>query len=205
VSIKEALLCRGLFPETLPPCFSSEDCRRAFRGLSSTLSTRQFRKKRNAPPIPYNGTKHDWNRRLYSTPHPVPYSYICEFIGANWKTFEKQFNKSPYSISSIRPAMGDVARAIVVTPLSEVSAQVGKKIRHAPVVLRADVAQFYPSVYTHALCWAAHGKARCKDDRAPDSRKNRFNRLDFLSKMPRADRLVEFWLGLMLTESLLNF
>jgi hypothetical protein len=101
VSIKEALLCRGLFPETLPPCFSSEDCKRAFRGLSQRLSTRQFQKKRNAPPILYDGTKHDWNRRLYSTPHPIPYFYICEFIGTNWKTFEKQFKGSSYSISSI--------------------------------------------------------------------------------------------------------
>jgi hypothetical protein len=39
--------------------------------------------------------------------------------------------------------------------------------------------QFYPSVYTHALCWAAHGKARCRDDRANNSKNNRFNRLDF--------------------------
>jgi hypothetical protein len=179
VSIKDALLCRGLFPETLPPCFSSEDCKRAFRGLSKVLSKRQFQKKRNAPPISYDGTKHDWNRRLYSTPHPIPYFYICDFIGANWKTFEKQFKGSAYSISSIRPAIGDVARAIVVTPLSEVSAQVSKKIRHAPIILKADIAQFYPSVYTHTLCWAAHGKERCKTDRASDSKKNRFNRLDF--------------------------
>jgi hypothetical protein len=67
----------------------------------------------------------------------------------------------------------------VVTPLSEVSSHVGKKIRHAPVLLKADIAQFYPSMYTHALCWAAHGKDRCKDDRRYDSTKNRFNRLDF--------------------------
>jgi hypothetical protein len=179
VSIKDALLYRGLFPETLPPCFSSEDCKRAFRGLSTVLSERQFQKKRNAPPIIYDGTKHDWNRRLYSTPHPIPYFYICDFIGANWRTFERQFKASAYSISAIRPAIGDVARAIVVTPLSEVSAHVSKKIRHAPIILKADIAQFYPSVYTHTLCWAAHGKERCKADRASDSKKNRFSRLDF--------------------------
>jgi hypothetical protein len=179
VSIKDALLCRGLFPETLPPCFSSEDSKRAFRGLSKVLAVRQFQKKRDAPPIPYDGTKHDGNRRLYSTPHPIPYFYICEFIGANWKTFEKQFRSSDYSISAIRPAIGDVARAIIVTPLSEVSSHVSKKIRHAPIILKADIAQFYPSVYTHTLPWAAHGKDRSKADRANNSKKNRFNRLDF--------------------------
>jgi hypothetical protein len=135
--------------------------------------------KRNAPPVPYDGTKHDWNRRLYSTPHPVPYLSICDFIGKNWKTFENQFGATDYSISAIRAATNDAARAIIVTPLSEVSAQVSKKIRYAPIVLKADIAQFYPSVYTHALCWAAHGKERCKLDRARDSKKNRFNRLDF--------------------------
>lgn len=179
MNIGDALLCRGLFPETLPPCFSSEDCKRAFRGLSQTLSSRKFRQKRNAPPILYDGTKHDWNRRLYSTPHPIPYFYICDFLNANWRTFEKQFGGSKYSISSIRPAQGDFARSIVVTPLSEVSSEVSKKIRFSPVVLKADIAQFYHSVYTHTLPWAAHGKDRCKVDRARDSTKNRFNRLDF--------------------------
>jgi hypothetical protein len=168
-----------MFPETLPPCFSSEDCERAFRGLYKILTDRQFHKKRHAPPVIYNGTKHDGNRRLYSTPHPIPYYYICNFIGSNWKTFEKKFRRSSYSISDIRPAVGDVERAIVVTPLSQVSSNVSRKIRHAPIVLRTDIAQFYHSIYTHTLPWAAHGKARCKLDRAQDSRRIRFNRLDF--------------------------
>src|SRR5262245_34969081 len=117
MQMKDALLGNGLFPETLPPCFSSQDCKRAFRGLAGLLATRRFHQRRNAAAIPYNGTKHDGNRRLYLTPHPIPYSYICDFIGSNWRTFDQAFKKSAYSISAMRPAEDDAARAIQVTPL----------------------------------------------------------------------------------------
>jgi hypothetical protein len=177
--MKYALLGSGFFPETLPPCFSSQDCKRAFRGLSQILSDRRFYKKRNAPPVPYSGTKHDGSRRLYATPHVIPYYYICDFVGANWKTFERQFADSPFSISTPQPAEDDTARAIIVTPLSEVSTLAGRKVRHSPFILRADIAQFFPSIYTHTIAWAAHGKECCKKDRNPDSLANRFNRLDF--------------------------
>jgi hypothetical protein len=148
-SLTNALMGSGLFPETLPPCFMSNDWKRAFRGLSATLSARRFHQRRNSAPIVYDGTKHDGSRRLYSTPHIIPYYYICDFIGTNWQTFNRQFGSSPYSISSPRPAEDDTSRAIVVTPLSEVSTQVSKKVRHAPFILKADIAQFYPSIYTH--------------------------------------------------------
>jgi hypothetical protein len=100
-------------------------------------------------------------------------------VGANWKTFERQFADSPFSISTPQPAEDDTARAIIVTPLSEVSTLAGRKVRHSPFILRADIAQFFPSIYTHTIAWAAHGKERCKKDRNPDSLANRFNRLDF--------------------------
>jgi hypothetical protein len=143
------------------------------------LSERQFHKKRDAPPIVYSGTKHDGSRRFYATPHVIPYYHICDFIKRNWKTFQNTFRRSPYSISSPRLADDDISRAIVVTPLSEVPSQVSRKIRYAPFILRTDIAQFYPSVYTHTISWAAHGKDQAKADRRADSLKNRFNRLDF--------------------------
>jgi hypothetical protein len=177
--MKNALLEQGMFPETLPPCFSSQDARRAFRGLGPILYDRRFHQKRNASPIPYNGTKHDGNRRLYATPHIIPYYYISDFIQSNWKTFGRQFDRSPYSISVPRRADDGASRAIVVTPLSEVSTQVGRKVKHSPFILKADIAQFYPNIYTHCIGWAAHGKERCKLDRSHRSIKNKFNRLDF--------------------------
>jgi hypothetical protein len=45
-------------------------------------------------------------------------------------------------------------------------------------VLRADVSQFYPSIYTHVIAWAAHGKDQAKLDRSPESKTNIFNALD---------------------------
>jgi hypothetical protein len=170
---------RGLFPETLPPCFTSKDCSRAFRGIIGDLDDRRFNKRRYAEYVPYNGTKHDGNRRAYATPHPVAYYYICSFIRANWKTFERAFISSPFSVSALKLLDDDGERSIQVTPLSEVSSHVRRKVKHAPHILRADISQFYGSIYTHVISWAAHGKERSKADHAPGSAKNRFNRLDF--------------------------
>lgn len=34
--------------------------------------------------------------------------------------------------------------------------------RGASYIVKADISQFYPSIYTHSLCWAIHTKATCK-------------------------------------------
>ena len=177
--MKKRLLQFGVFPETLPPCFTSSDLPRALRGLTASLLKRRLEKRGAANWIRYSGTKHDGSRRLYGTPHLIPYYYTCDFITRNWQFLSRAFQSSPYTLSAPRPAPSEAERSIVVTPLSEVASHVSKKIGHAPWILRADIAQFYPGLYTHAIPWAAHGKAIAKRDTKYNSKKVRFNQLDF--------------------------
>src|SRR5262249_48356336 len=44
-------------------------------------------------------------------------------------------------------------------------------------IVKADIVRFYPSVYTHSIPWAIHGKAFAKKNR---SRQHFGNELDFL-------------------------
>ncbi len=46
-------------------------------------------------------------------------------------------------------------------------------------MLKTDIAQFYPSIYTHSIPWAIHTKATCKKDRNPSSKHCFFNELDY--------------------------
>ncbi|MER9952959.1 RNA-directed DNA polymerase [Mesorhizobium sp. M0047] len=59
------------------------------------------------------------------------------------------------------------------------SKHASKNIRHAPFILKADIAQCFPSLYTHSIAWAAHGINSSKADTDRDSNSNYFNALDF--------------------------
>ena len=89
---RNQLLQKGLFPETLPPCFDSTDLVRALGGKIRDLRSAKFNKRRSASYIRYNGTKHDGNRRPYSTPNPIPYFHVAEFISKNWEEITDKYD-----------------------------------------------------------------------------------------------------------------
>lgn len=176
---RQNLIEKGLFPEVLPPCFDSEDLTRAMTGLKTLILDKRFRKKRSAGYIRYVGTKHDGNRRPYATPNPISYYNVCDFIERNWRTFQKKYNTSDYSLSQPKVGESGDDRAIIIPSLSEVTAAVSEKIHYAPYILKTDIAQFFPSIYTHTVSWVAHGIENSKTDRSPESVQTRFNSLDW--------------------------
>ena len=172
-------LGKGLFPEVLPPCFVSSDMKRALTGIIGKLENKKGHAKREAKYSIYSGTKHDGNRRFYGSPNPIPYFNVCSFIESNWKTFDAKFKTSPYSIGAPHISRSSDDRSILVSTLSEMPNKVSSKIRFAPYILKADISQFFSSIYTHIIPWAAHGFAEAKSDQRVASKKNRFNKLDF--------------------------
>ena len=176
---RNQLLQKGLFPETLPPCFDSVDLVRAFGGIIRKLREKKFHNKRSASYIRYNGTKHDGNRRPYGTPNPVPYFHVAEFISNHWTEISEKYEGSIYTVSSPSFAGATDDRAIKIASLSELAAKTSKQIKYAPFVLKTDIAQFFPSVYTHTIPWVAHGVDTSKTDRKKDSENVAFNQLDW--------------------------
>jgi len=177
-NLRNILLEKGFFPETLPPCFDSTDLPRAFKGLMTTLRERQLNNRRDCDYIRYNGTKHDGNRRPYGTPNPIPYFSVCTFIHDNWKTFQHKFDQSKLSLSQPRVSTDEEDRAIIVSSLSELSSRMSENIKYAPYILKTDISQFFPSIYTHSIPWVAHGKSTAKKYRSPKSELAIFNKLD---------------------------
>lgn len=171
------LICAGLYPETLPPCFISKDAKRAFHGLVAKLDQSKFH-ERKTEYIRYNGTKHDGSRRFFGTPNIISYFHSSSFIWKNWHHFEKNFSLSNYSIGKPEVLINQ-ERSIKVASLSELSKHISSNLRHAPFILKADIAQCFPSLYTHSIAWAAHGIDQSKDDTNKDSSSNYFNALDF--------------------------
>lgn len=168
----------GLYPETLPPCFVSTDAKRAFHGLVGALDEARFHERR-CEYVRYSGTKHDGSRRSFATPNIVSYFHVASFIWRHWATFEENFALSDYSLGKPRLMGPGRERAVKVPSLSELSHRASENLRYAPFVLRADIAQCFPSIYTHSIAWAAHGIPASKADIRKDSDRNPFNALDF--------------------------
>jgi hypothetical protein len=175
---KYALLQRGLFPETLPPCFVSNDLKRALRGIIPSIHAKELH-KRPTDYVRYSGTKHDGSRRYFGSPNPISYFYISEFIYKKWTRFRDRFDSSPFSVSTPRVAASSDDRPIIIPSLSELTSEASKKIGFSPFILKTDIAQFFPSIYTHSISWSAHGIEASKADPNPSSKNNIFNKLDF--------------------------
>lgn len=176
---KYALLQKGLFPETLPPCFTTVDLKRALRGIVPSVRAKELH-KRPTDYVRYNGTKHDGSRRFFGSPNPISYFYVADFVSRNWTTFQERFSASPFSVS--RPKLGHDSddRPIIIPSLSELTTEASKKIGYSPFILKTDIAQFFPSIYTHSISWSAHGIELAKKNPDPSSSDLPFNRLDFL-------------------------
>lgn len=172
------LMNSGLYPETLPPCFVSRDAKRAFHGIVSTLDAKKFQ-DRKTEFVRYNGTKHDGSRRFFGTPNIITYFHISSFIWRHWAEFESNYNLSRFSIGKPKTMSENADRAIKVPSLSELSKHASENLHYAPYILKADIAQCFPSLYTHSISWAAHGIAQSKKVTAKDSLINTFNALDF--------------------------
>lgn len=175
---KYALLGKGLFPETLPPCFDGSDLKRALRGIVPLVRSRQFF-RRSSELISFNGTKHNGARRWFATPNPVQYFYICEFIQKRWREIQQQIDRSPFVVSKPREAPASADRPVIIPSLSNLTTEASEKLRYSALIVRADISQFFPSVYTHILPWIAHGREPAKGDRAPQSTTIYFNALDY--------------------------
>lgn len=177
--IRTSLLQKGFFPEVLPPCFDSSDLKKGFQGMMLTLDKKKFHKNRAAKYIRYSGTKHDGNRRPYGTVNPIPYYNVCNFIAEKWTEIETKLNSSNYSLNGLRLGTKGEDRAIIVPTMSELTERMSEKIRFSPYIVKTDIAQFYPSIYTHTISWAKHGIDNAKSDRNKDSAQNYFNQLDW--------------------------
>lgn len=173
------LVQKGLFPETLPPCFSSHDLRRAMSGMVNSIKAKELHQKRHSDYVPYSGTKHDGSRRYFGSPNPVSYFYVASFIAEHWDIFEERFSSSPFSVSSPRMGKETDDRPVIIPSLSELTTEASKKLGRSAFILKTDITQFFGSVYTHSISWSAHGIEQSKTDTRLASKVNFFNKLDF--------------------------
>lgn len=162
----DSLLYRGYFLRELPPAFMTEKFADAILNnphslpneldSTSTLSANLFG---------HSVARLGITRRYMCIPNPIPYLRLCREIANNWSALESHCQQSPLSKSTPtdNPSNG---RAIITISNFRELLEYRSHIRStSKYIVRTDIAKFYPSIYTHSIPWALHGKTQSKANR----------------------------------------
>lgn len=163
-SVQAALLQKQYFPcvkrpgEELPPLFNSEgltiQCAKELRALP--------KKHHSAAWVESRFRRFDGLVRRFGIPHPVPYARLVLHIGENWIELAGLLGSSQ---SQIKPAFHLDGRIILMnygTP--EASLGQDTRLSHGMnFLVKSDISNCFPSIYSHSLDWATRGKKLAKE------------------------------------------
>ena len=159
----ESLLAHGYFPRELPPPFTTRDFG-AFAvrhtGSWSAKAQRQWTQC-----VSHNLARSGGLRRPLSIPNPRAFFRLADLLASNWTAVRSHTWRSNLSArSASRPyVMSKSHRAIMPRyrygVLPRLRARTRRGVRY---LLCTDIAQFYPSLYTHSIPWALYGKTASK-------------------------------------------
>ena len=163
------------YPDDIPfPAFSTEDFTPdiADEMLESDKRKRQDKGKvKGYDQIEYRATRFNLVTRLFHIPHPYPYAYLCKRLSEHW---DKLSHICENPNSREKPANYDKGRWIMgeYENLEQISVMNYSKlsdVKHRLKIstgkfyrVKADIASFFPSIYTHSIPWAVVGRDKAK-------------------------------------------
>ncbi|CAH7097765.1 RNA-directed DNA polymerase [Vibrio splendidus] len=164
----EKLLKKGYFPAELPVPFTTESYGDALLNVANQ-NTPPFSYGNKGPKYTsicakYNLARRGKLRRPLGVPNPINYFHISQLLANNWVDFESVYARSNQSLS--KPVVDDSSRALKwdkgfgALPDEKLRTRTASKY-----LLKADIANFYSTIYTHSVPWAIHSKAVAKQNR----------------------------------------
>lgn len=172
-AVLTGLLDYGLFANKVPPCFTSEGLAAiAAVSLIDILDEHDEKKlKDSIDPRAHDYIRYEALRdinipRHLGIPHPEAYAVQSLAISRHWKEIATHCNQPNPAISRIHVRhtgsgsifeMNYKGRERYQLEEDEIRWMAG-----AQYVVHADVASCFPSIYTHSIPWALHGKAAAK-------------------------------------------
>jgi Reverse transcriptase (RNA-dependent DNA polymerase) len=168
----EKLLGKGYFPSQLPPPFKTLDLAANHASLYAAWVRLQpaFGKGAKMPKAPsskselFSVARTGHQRRVTSLTNPVAQTYLSTHIAQNWASLLAHFRQSRLSASHPRFLRNGTRAANLpsMQMLYERKILSSAGYRH---MLRTDISRFFPTIYTHSIPWALHGKAIAKKNR----------------------------------------
>jgi len=178
----EGLLGYGMFADKIPPIFTSlpffEFCKR--KGFS-------WGDKKNHSSISYESIRNISVPRILSIPHPVAYLNHCKYLYNIWPKLQLYFfeksNDQSFKVSRVHlRKMNDKKE------LFEMNYKNGFKDGYpetdisigARYIVKADISNCFPSIYTHAISWALVGLTEAKENQT--DRSKWYNKIDIYTR-----------------------
>lgn len=155
----KALLAYGYLPRELPPLFGSE----TFLGVTKTNDLPENITKETAKwtqPTHHNLARVGGLRRRLTVPNPINFFRLASAFDKNSAALTAEWQKSPYSKTTPKVSTSG-QRGISNESSDRATAKAHSRVG-AKYLLRADISQFYPSIYTHTIPWALHTKKDAK-------------------------------------------
>lgn len=152
----------GYFPKELPPVFVTAAFAENHAYLRRTWPSKEFDHWKSVPET-FSMPRSIHTRRSLAIVNPINEFKICAVLCDNWQMIRSHIKRS--TLTEFSPII-DILGERAVPPANYV--EIARKQAHIraayPRALRSDITRFYPSIYTHSIAWALHGKTWAKEN-----------------------------------------
>jgi hypothetical protein len=163
----EDLLTRGFFHDRIIPPLSSLSLSGIIEEIFDSARKemqKESRKRQRSRLVRHSVPKLKHLRRHFGIPNPLNQAVLCLCIAEHWEELHAICKQSSVSlsvptVSSKRSLAAEHSRR--AEGVRRAQSSVGKRF-----MLKTDIATFYPSVYTHSIPWAIHGKDEARSPQA---------------------------------------
>tara|TARA_R110000868_G_scaffold253869_1_gene510493 strand:+ start:261 stop:1961 length:1701 start_codon:yes stop_codon:yes gene_type:complete len=193
IEFQRAIMEQGFYPENLPPVFTVKNF---YTSASSLKLFDNDQIDRNKPLAlsRYNETKRGGQRRVFSVPNPLFFVDIASYLGVYRSQLNSVLRRS--SLSRSKPSFDtDFGRAIKIDSFSDFTSYRRGELSTSRYIVKTDISRFYPSIYTHSIPWAVHGKSVSKQDRRVKSTQTYTNKLDYLVRQAQDQQTIGIPVG----------
>jgi hypothetical protein len=108
-------------------------------------------------------------RRVLALPHPASQLALSRIIADNRQEIQRTINNAKISLYNTSAQAG-VERVFLGVNFNTRSIKEAELLSRYPVVLKADIANFFHTIYTHSIPWGVLGKEHVKKIREEGSK-----------------------------------
>lgn len=160
MTIYHSLLARGYFPKELPPAFFTESFAKYAATRHGRATIKAYSPVDNFTEcVKYRLALPGLDRREFRIPHPASFAKLAALTAQN---FGRLLRASSSQFSRSRPVYSDARQRPLLPMVKPTDLPNERTATRAgsSYLLKTDVSQFYPSLYTHAIGWAVDPKLR---------------------------------------------
>ncbi|PGB76766.1 hypothetical protein COM03_20900, partial [Bacillus wiedmannii] len=155
MDVRDLLILNGFIPKELPCEFVAKNLHKIDLGVLGSGELKKWSKL-----IEFSIPKNDSFRRVCSIVHPLHFVQLANEIKNEWSNLETYFRNSNVSLTTpIIEGNGIVSKY----SMSETTQIRLSNLSSKKYILKVDINRYYPSIYTHSIPWALHGKKIAKD------------------------------------------